>query len=259
MYERLDAGEILRTAERLELRIGERFPNASLGKLAARLVTIVRDSIQDVERLRRPNIGLRLGVAVLLASAISVLVIAIPHLHVSYTLNGISDLMQTIESTLGTLFFLGTGVFFLVKIEDRMKRTRILGVVHSLRTVAHIVDMHQLTKEPEAVIAGLAPTASSPARVLGEQELRRYLDYSCEILALLSKVAALYADGFADSAVLDAVDDLEDLTGGLSGKIWQKIVIMDRGRTGADVLSSPPKMPGRDGVSSLDHHAKQNG
>ena len=27
---------------------------------------------------------------------------------------------------------------------------------------------------------------------------------------------------------LDAVDDLEDLTAGLIGKIWQKLVMMDR-------------------------------
>jgi hypothetical protein len=36
MYERLDADEILRTGERLEQRIKERFPDASLRKLAAR-------------------------------------------------------------------------------------------------------------------------------------------------------------------------------------------------------------------------------
>jgi hypothetical protein len=30
----------------------------------------------------------------------------------------------------------------------------------------------------------------------------------------------------ADPVILDAVDDLEDLTGGLSAKIWQKLVVM---------------------------------
>lgn len=234
MYEKLDAAEIQRTAERLERRIVERFPSASLSKLAARLVTITRDCIGEVERLRRPNIWLRLGVAALLSAGLSVLVIAIPNFHVSYRLNGISELLQAIESTLGILFFLSTGVFFFVKLEDRIKRNRILGVVHKLRTVAHIVDMHQLSKEPEAVMVGLSPTASSPVRTLSEVELRRYLDYACELLALLGKVAALYAEGFADPVVLDAVDDLEDLTAGLIGKIWQKIVIMDRWKVSAD-------------------------
>jgi hypothetical protein len=242
MYEKLDAAEILRTAERLEQRIMERFPTASLSKLAARLVAIIRDCIREVTQLRRPNIWLRMGVGVFLAAGLSVLLLAVPHFHVSYRLNGISELIQTIESTLGILFFLSTGVFFFVKLEDRIKRSRILSVVHNLRTVAHIVDMHQLTKEPEAVMMGVSPTASSPVRALNEIELRRYLDYSSELLALLSKVAALYAEGFADPVVLDAVDDLEDLTAGLIGKIWQKIVIMDRWKVGGGAVSNTPEL-----------------
>ena len=228
MYERLDALEILRTAERLGKRITERFPAASLSKLAARLVEITRDSITEVARLRRPNVWLRIGVVLLLLVGFAVLVLALPQLHINYRVNAISELMQTIEATLGILFFLGTGVFFFVKLEDRLKRGRTLRVVHNLRTVAHIVDMHQLTKDPEAVLMGLPPTASSPERTLSEFELRRYLDYSCELLALVAKVAALYAEGLADPVVLDAVDDLEDLTAGLISKIWQKLVMMDR-------------------------------
>jgi hypothetical protein len=50
------------------------------------------------------------------------------------------------------------------------------------------------------------------------------------LLALVGKVAALYAEGLADPVILDAVDDLEDLTAGLISKIWQKLVIMDRRR-----------------------------
>jgi hypothetical protein len=228
MYERLDAREILRTAERLEKRIAERFPSASLSKLAARLVEITRESITEVARLRQPNVLLRIGVGLLLVLALAVLFMAVPQVHVNYRVNAISELMQAIEATLGILFFLGTGVFFFVKLEARLKRGRTLRVVHNLRTVAHIVDMHQLTKDPEAVLMGVRPTASSPERTLSEIELRRYLDYSCELLALVGKVAALYAEGLADPVILDAVDDLEDLTAGLIGKIWQKLVIMDR-------------------------------
>jgi hypothetical protein len=228
MYERLDAHEILKTAERLEHRIAERFPNSSLSKLATRLAEITRESIPEIALLQRPNILLRIGVGLLLSAGLAVLVLAVPQIHVDYRVNGIAELMQAIEATLGILFFLGTGVFFFVKLEERLKRRRTLRMVHKLRTVAHIVDMHQLTKEPEAILIGTLPTASSPKRTLNEFELRRYLDYSCELLALVGKVAALYAEGLADPVVLEAVDDLEDLTGSLVSKIWQKLVIMDR-------------------------------
>jgi hypothetical protein len=228
MYETLDALEILRTAERLEQRIRERFPDASLSKLAARLAEITRESITQVQRLRRPNVPLRIGVSVLLVAGFVTLGLAVRNLHVNFGVTAFSELMQGAEATLGILFFLGTGVFFFVKIEDRLKRERTLRMVHKLRTVAHIVDMHQLTKDPDAVLTGAPPTASSPKRTLTEVELRRYLDYSCELLALVGKVAALYAEGLADPVVLDAVDDLEDLTAGLIGKIWQKLMMMGR-------------------------------
>jgi len=252
MYERLDAREILRTAERLEQRIAERFPDASLSKLAARLAEITHESITEVARLRRPNMFLRVGIALLLAAVFVVLFLTVRQLHVSYRVDAFSDLMQTAEATLGVLFFLSTGVFFFVKMEDRLKRNRTLRVVHKLRTVAHIVDMHQLTKDPEAILIGVQPTASSPQRTLSEFELRRYLDYSCELLALVGKVAALYAEGLADPVILDAVDDLEDLTAGLIGKIWQKLVIMDRWKANDPTTRSFKNEPSRPATSSVE-------
>jgi hypothetical protein len=46
-------------------------------------------------------------------------------------------------------------------------------------------------------------------------------------LALTSKIAAFYVQGFQDPVLLDAVDDVEDLTAGFSRKIWQKITILE--------------------------------
>jgi hypothetical protein len=58
-------------------------------------------------------------------------------------------------------------------------------------------------------------------------ELNRYLDYCSDAMALISKIAALYVQGFQDPVLLDAVDDVEDLTAGFSRKIWQKITILE--------------------------------
>jgi len=59
------------------------------------------------------------------------------------------------------------------------------------------------------------------------EELGGYLDYCSELLSLTSKLAALYAERFSDSVVLQAVDEVETLTTGLSRKIWQKIMMLD--------------------------------
>ena len=60
-------------------------------------------------------------------------------------------------------------------------------------------------------------------------ELTRYLDYCSEMLSLTNKLAALYAQNLPDAVVIDAVNDIEQLTTNLSSKIWQKITILDAG------------------------------
>ena len=93
--------------------------------------------------------------------------------------------------------------------------------------MAHIVDMHQLTKDPDRLLEGRVDTVSSPSRTYTPMELGRYLDYCSEMLSLTSKIAALYAERFDDAVVLQAVDEVETITTNLSAKIWQKIMILD--------------------------------
>jgi len=114
--------------------------------------------------------------------------------------------------------FLGLAVLFLANVETRIKRRRALAALHELRSIAHIVDMHQLTKDPDQFLAQGTMTRF---------ELSRYLDYCAELLSLTSKVAALYVQDSQDPVLLDAVNDVETLTTGLSRKIWQKIIIID--------------------------------
>ena len=70
-------------------------------------------------------------------------------------------------------------------------------------------------------------TASSPTSGLTRFQLSRYLDYCSELLALISKLAALHVQYLNDPVVLNAVNDIETLAGDLSSKIWQKIMILD--------------------------------
>ena len=228
MHENLDALEILKTTRRLEQRIEESFPGASLALAAQRLGAIGRESISEVEALRRPLIALRGGVGLLLVGAVVVLAVLVPELRVNLEMQALSELLESIEAALGSLFFLGAGVAFLVTLEGRLKRKRALHMLHKLRTLAHIVDMHQLTKDPDAVRRGPSTTASSPPRGMTDIQLEKYLKYAGDLLALVGKVAALYAESFADPVVLGAVDDIEDLTSGLGRKIWQKISILEQ-------------------------------
>lgn len=46
------------------------------------------------------------------------------------------------------------------------------------------------------------------------------------MLSLVSKIAFLYVNNFDDVDANQSVNELEDLTSGLSRKIWQKITII---------------------------------
>jgi hypothetical protein len=61
-------------------------------------------------------------------------------------------------------------------------------------------------------------------------ELARYLDYCTEMLALIAKLAALFAERTPDREATDAVNEIEDLTSQLGRKIWEKIMILDQRR-----------------------------
>jgi len=98
----------------------------------------------------------------------------------------------------------------------------------------HIVDMHQLLKDPEIVLEDHTPTASSPERAMTRFELARYLDYCSEMLSISGKVAALYVQYLDDPVVLSTVTEVETLATGISGKVWQKIMILDTAGRAAD-------------------------
>lgn len=117
-------------------------------------------------------------------------------------------------------------VFFLGSIETRLKRERALRSIHELRAIAHVIDMHQLTKDPEWVLDRGTESAVLPPRSMTAFELSRYLDYCTEMLAITGKIAALYIQRFEDSVALQAVNEVEDLASGLSSKIGQKLMIL---------------------------------
>ena len=74
------------------------------------------------------------------------------------------SVIQVLESAINDVVLLGAGLFFLMTLETRIKRRRALKAIHELRSLAHIIDMHQLTKDPERLIHPDRDTASSPKR-----------------------------------------------------------------------------------------------
>ena len=160
-------------------------------------------------------------------------------LRVPRGIDSVADMLQTIESGINDAVFLGLAIYFLISLEQRIKRRRALALIHRLRSIAHIVDMHQLTKDPDRVRADRTATASSPRPELSLDALGRYLDYCSELLSLTSKIAALFGERRSDPVVLAAVNEVEQLATGLSTKIWQKITILNNAKALTPRSSAP--------------------
>lgn len=231
-YRELRLDQILQTIGTLGNRIGERFPGSGLSHVAAELYRIGEETGPLIERTRRPNRLLRAVVAlaviliVLLAGGV---VMLIPE-H-STDVSGVGALLQTIESAAQDLIFLSVAIYFLLTLEQRINRRISLRALHRLRSIVHIIDMHQLTKDPQPLMEPGMTTASSPTREFSRYQLARYLDYCSEMLSLASKLAALHVQFVNDPVVLDAVNDIEVLASNLSNKMWQKIVMVENTNT----------------------------
>ena len=229
MYRSLDADRIIATAEQLRSRIAERFPGSGLSKVAEELLSETRQAAATARWLAAPLQWVRVvaGLTILLMFAVAGATLFVLNRKVEL-FSSVADFLQGLDAGVNEIILLGVGIYFLVGWESRCKRARALRAIHVLRSMAHIIDMHQLTKDPERLSAAGQDTPSSPQRKMSPFELTRYLDYCTEMLAILSKIAALYVQRFNDPVTLAAVDEVQDLTGGLSQKIWQKIMILDR-------------------------------
>jgi len=231
-YRQLDQSQIGQTLRRLRDRIAERFPGSGLSNVAGELVSLSDEAFDCVAYLQKPNWPIRAAVGIVIATMVVVVGLGALSIRLSSRVNSVSELVQTLDASINDIVFLGIAIFFLVTVEARLKRRKALGSLQQLRSVVHIVDMHQLTKDPERLMSPQPDTSSSPARPMTPPELGRYLDYCSELLSLTSKIGAIYVQDFPDTTALEAVDQLSTLTNGLSRNIWQKIMIVENIREG---------------------------
>jgi hypothetical protein len=227
-YRQLVEAQVLVTLSRLRDRICERFPESGLAGVAGELLELGRETATLVAYLRRPLWPVRCAVALVIGLLAVVLGAVVISVRLPTGVDGLAIFAQATESAINDLLFLGAAVFFLGTLENRLKRRKALAALHQLRSVAHVVDMHQLMKDPERLASSQPNTPSSPARALTASQLGRYLDYCSELLSVISKIAALHVQHFNDPVTLAAVNEIEGLTSGLSGKVWQKITLLDR-------------------------------
>jgi hypothetical protein len=222
----LNPVKILLTAQKLALRIQDRFPDSGISGLGRNLSDVAGVTVQQVELARRPIIGLRIMAWLLIGFGLAVAIQLAGQLQTNWDLGNPGEFIQSFQAALESSVFLGAAVLFVLGWENRIKRRRALHYLHELRAIAHLVDMHQLNKTPDTIRFEASPTPNSPERIMSSFQLARYFGYCSEMLSIVGKLATLYAQDFPDASVLQSVNQIEDLTTSLSSKIWQKSMLI---------------------------------
>lgn len=227
----LAADHVGATVAHLERRVDARFGERGLTRACrdlGHLVERVRnEASQSRHRLRRTTLTARTVSVVIVAATVVALAFGLR----TAVIDGLahpSDWVPLVESAINDLVFAAIAVVFLWAFPERLERRSLLRLLHRLRSLAHVIDMHQLSKDPEQVSPTYTATAQSVRHGLDADQLHHYLSYCSEMLSLTAKTAALCAEHTTDAVVLETVSTIETLTTELSNKIWQKISLLPR-------------------------------
>ncbi|MDH5508176.1 MAG: hypothetical protein OEZ02_13220, partial [Anaerolineae bacterium] len=152
MYRRLQAEQILVTAKTLHHRVSERFSGWGISQVAEELHTLAQEVKTSLAWIAKPILILRLSIGALITVVILLVINGLVHLDISNQAFTPTDILTLIEAAIQDAVFFGAGIYFLVSLENRIKRGRALNRLNQLRALAHVIDMHQLTKDPERVL-----------------------------------------------------------------------------------------------------------
>jgi hypothetical protein len=227
----LAADHVGTTVAHLERRIFARFGERGLTKAArdlGQLVVLVQSQAeQSHDRLRRRTLVARAASIAIVGATLVALIFGLR----SAVLEGLArttDWVPLVESVINDLVFAAIAVVFLWAFPERLERRTLLGLLHRMRSLAHVIDMHQLSKDPEQLSPTYEPTAQSIVHGLDADQLYHYLTYCSEMLSLTAKTSALCGEHSSDGVVLETISYIETLTTELSNKIWQKISLLPR-------------------------------
>lgn len=237
-YRSLDAKRIIEGIVALRGRIQETFPRAGLSRIAGEIELVALESAERAAYCAEPQWHVRAVAILLTVIGLTGVFIFVTNVNINLSAMTASQILQDTYNILNDTILFSIGILFLWSCEGRIKRSRALKALHELRSLAHIVDMHQLTKDPDNL--GRNEDTNLAKGPVNRRELVRYLMFCSDLLGTLGKISALYAQEFQDGTVLNAVTEIEGLSTSLSQKIWQKISMIEAGELRSNTTRTLP-------------------
>lgn len=228
-YRALDPGKLKGSIEKIANQVRIVFPDSGLSGLAGDMTLVTNETIELADEIRKPMWWVRGVAAVLILLALIWPLLLAPFLDFKETFTSLAEFLEATDAGLHMILVIGAGVIFLVSWEDRIKRNKALDSLSTLRSIAHIIDMHQINKDP-----GFEPIEDEDSRLVddgktvkNDSELAIYLDFCSDMLSVIGKLGAYHLQYYQDRVVLEAVNEIESLSNGLSRKLWQKIMVIN--------------------------------
>ena len=203
----------------------KRFPGRGLCEVASLVEDTFLRAPGITDRILKPNYLIRGLVLVLALLMLATVIFGL--IELKFSVDDGWSVLEGIEAGISTVVYSGIAIVFLISIELRQRRQMTLEALQELRALAHVLDMHQMNKDPEYYMFPDEFEPGSSTSNLTPAELERYLDYTADLLSLLGKLAAWYAQKVNDPEIVLAINELEQLTGDMTRKIWQKISIIN--------------------------------
>src|SRR5690606_8599331 len=125
---------------------------AGLAAVCEKLVDIARTAQQRSTEITRPIVWVRVVSASIILAVLLTFAWTISQAKLPDQPLTVDEVVTVLEAGINDVVLIGATIFFLITLETRIKRRRALRAIHELRSMAHIVDMHQLTKDPERVL-----------------------------------------------------------------------------------------------------------
>ncbi|MEL7043362.1 MAG: hypothetical protein AAGL90_17720 [Pseudomonadota bacterium] len=226
-YRSLNPDLIVKTTAQLSDRMEARFPGRGLTGVAKELTKFSQEEVGRAKRIAQPRYLVRFFVYLFILGAIAIIAYIAWTVRIDLQASPDWDMFEGVEALINLLILFAAAIWFLANLEARMRRHDVLVRINQLRSIAHVIDMHQLSKDPMSDLHVGAESESRPESDLHGYALVRYLDYCADLLAITGKLASAYLQYIEDPIVIASVNEFESLTADMSGKIWQKVTVLE--------------------------------
>ncbi len=207
----ISAEMLSETATSIHRRIVERFPQANLRNLAASVAIKVENVADAAKRDFAPRWFITLVLFLLVTAVLSAAGWGLYRMGLHFGSPDWTELVQSADAALQMILVIGVAVWSLLSLGHKLQRSRQLAYLESLREFIHLLDLHQLEKDPDRLSRRPDEnTSSSPKmeHVSTAFLMGRYLDYVSELLAVVATMAAYYAANARDEVVLGVVREI---------------------------------------------------